>query len=200
MVAVAVGLVYFTYTVFVIPSALLSQRRPEGVQLPVSVAVLHDMVRSEVALQTKDLQGRIFTDPTSGQPFPPVLDIPDNQRLRILVTGGAGFLGSHLVDRLMRQGHSVICMDNFFTGKPHNVRHWRGHPHFQLIEHDVVNPIMLEVDQIYHLACPASPPYYQYNPIKTIKVNTYGTLNALGLAKRVGAKILLASAAEMYEH
>ena len=127
-----------------------------------------------------------------------VPQLPDSQRLRILVTGGAGFVGSHLVDRLMLEGHEVIVIDNFFTGRKKNVVHWVNHPNFQLISHDVVEPIMLEVDQIYHLACPASPPHYQYNPIKTIKTSTMGTLNMLGLAKRVQARILLTSTSEVY--
>ena len=124
--------------------------------------------------------------------------IPESQRKRILVTGGAGFVGSHLVDKLMMQGHEVTVVDNFFTGRKKNVMHWVNHPNFQLISHDVVEPIMLEVDQIYHLACPASPPHYQYNPVKTIKTSTMGTLNMLGLAKRVEARILLTSTSEVY--
>jgi len=127
-----------------------------------------------------------------------VAELPDSKRLRILVTGGAGFVGSHLVDRLMLAGHEVIVVDNFFTGRKKNVIHWVDHPNFQLISHDVVEPIMLEVDQIYHLACPASPPHYQYNPIKTIKTSTMGTINMLGLAKRVHARILLTSTSEVY--
>ena len=127
-----------------------------------------------------------------------VAELPESQRMRILVTGGAGFVGSHLVDKLMMQGHEVIVVDNFFTGRKKNVVHWVNHPNFQLISHDVVEPIMLEVDQIYHLACPASPPHYQYNPVKTIKTSTMGTLNMLGLAKRVDARILLTSTSEVY--
>jgi len=127
-----------------------------------------------------------------------IAELPDSKRLRILVTGGAGFVGSHLVDRLMMAGHEVIVVDNFFTGRKKNVMHWVGHSNFQLISHDVVEPIMLEVDQIYHLACPASPPHYQYNPIKTIKTSTMGTINMLGLAKRVQARILLTSTSEVY--
>jgi len=130
--------------------------------------------------------------------FPPVKTIPEGERLRILVTGGSGFVGSHLVDRLMMAGHQVIVVDNMFTGRKKNVAQWLGHPNFQLIIHDVVEPIMLEVDQIYHLACPASPPHYQYNPIKTIKTSTEGTLNMLGLAKRVQARMLLTSTSEVY--
>lgn len=118
--------------------------------------------------------------------------------MRILVTGGAGFIGSHLVDRLMEAGHEVICLDNYFTGTKRNVLRWMGHPNFELIRHDVTDPIRLEVDQIYHLACPASPVHYQYNPVKTIKTNVMGTLHMLGLAKRVKARFLLASTSEVY--
>jgi UDP-glucuronate decarboxylase len=118
--------------------------------------------------------------------------------MRILVTGGAGFIGSHLIDRLMNAGHEVICLDNFFTGDKKNLLHWHNHPYFELIRHDVTDPIRLEVDQIYHLACPASPVHYQYNPVKTIKTNVLGTLNMLGLAKRVKARFLLASTSEVY--
>jgi UDP-glucuronate decarboxylase len=117
---------------------------------------------------------------------------------RILVTGGAGFIGSHLVEYLLKQEHDLICLDNYFTGTKANLKHLRDHPGLELIRHDVVNPIMLEVDQIYHLACPASPVHYQYNPVKTIKTNVLGTLNMLGLAKRVKARILLASTSEIY--
>lgn len=120
------------------------------------------------------------------------------QKKRILVTGGAGFVGSHLVDRLMLLGHDVICVDNYFTGNKTNVAHWIGHPNFELIRHDVVDPIMLEVDQIYHLACPASPVHYQANPVKTLKTGFLGTYNMLGLAKRVKARILIASTSEIY--
>jgi UDP-glucuronate decarboxylase len=118
--------------------------------------------------------------------------------MRILVTGGAGFIGSHLIDRLMKQGHDVVCLDNFFTGHKRNIRHWLDSPYFELIRHDITEPIRLEVDQIYHLACPASPVHYQYNPVKTIKTNVLGTLNMLGLAKRVNARFLLASTSEVY--
>ncbi|XP_022984049.1 UDP-glucuronic acid decarboxylase 2-like [Cucurbita maxima] len=118
--------------------------------------------------------------------------------LRIVVTGGAGFVGSHLVDRLIERGDSVIVVDNFFTGRKENVMHHFGNPRFELIRHDVVEPLLLEVDQIYHLACPASPVHYKFNPVKTIKTNVVGTLNMLGLAKRVGARFLLTSTSEVY--
>ena len=117
---------------------------------------------------------------------------------RILITGGAGFIGSHLVEYLLRRDHEILCLDNYFTGSKVNLLHLRDYPRLEMIRHDVVNPIMLEVDQVYHLACPASPVHYQYNPVKTIKTNVMGTLNMLGLAKRVKARILLASTSEVY--
>jgi UDP-glucuronate decarboxylase len=118
--------------------------------------------------------------------------------MRILVTGGAGFIGSHLIDRLMAQGHEVVCLDNFYTGHKRNILQWLDSPYFELIRHDITEPIRLEVDRIYHLACPASPVHYQYNPVKTIKTNVMGTLNMLGLAKRIKARFLLASTSEVY--
>ena len=118
--------------------------------------------------------------------------------MRILVTGGAGFIGSHLIDRLMSNNHEVICLDNFYTGSKQNVMSWLNNPRFEIIRHDITEPIRLEVDQVYHLACPASPVHYQYNPIKTVKTNVMGTLNMLGLAKRVKARFLLASTSEVY--
>ena len=115
-----------------------------------------------------------------------------------LVTGGAGFLGSHLIDRLMEAGNEVICLDNYFTGRKVNIARWIGHPRFELIRHDVTEPIKLEVDRIWHLACPASPIHYQFNPVKTAKTSFLGTYNMLGLARRVGARLLLASTSEVY--
>ena len=117
---------------------------------------------------------------------------------RNLVTGGTGFLGSHLIDKLMEAGEEVICIDNYFTGKKENIKKWKGHPNFELIRHDVTEPIQLEVDKIWHLACPASPIHYQLNPIKTSKTSFLGTYNMLGLARRVKAKFLLASTSEVY--
>lgn len=123
---------------------------------------------------------------------------PRVERTRSLVTGGAGFVGSHLCDYLVQRGDHVICLDNFFTGTRENVAHLLDKPNFELIRHDVVNPILLEVDEIYHLACPASPVHYKYNPIKTTKTSFLGTMNMLGLAKRTNAKFLLSSTSEVY--
>jgi len=118
--------------------------------------------------------------------------------MRILVTGGAGFLGSHLCDRLIDQGHEVICLDNFFTGRKSNIAHLIGNQRFELVRHDVIDPFKFEVDRIYNLACPASPPHYQYNPIKTMKTSVMGAINCLGLAKRVKARVFQASTSEVY--
>jgi len=118
--------------------------------------------------------------------------------MRILVTGGAGFIGSHLCERLIGEGNEVLCLDNFFTGRRENIFHLLDNPRFELLRHDVTEPILLEVDQIYNLACPASPVHYQYNPVKTVKTNVMGTINMLGLAKRVRARILQASTSEVY--
>ena len=118
--------------------------------------------------------------------------------MRTLVTGGAGFLGSHLCERLLNDGHEVICLDNFFSGRLANVAHLRNRSGFEVIRHDTVEPILLEVERIFHLACPASPVHYQFNPVKTIKTSVMGTINMLGLAKRVRARILLTSTSEVY--
>ena len=118
--------------------------------------------------------------------------------MRILVTGGAGFIGSHLCERLVEDGNDVICLDNFFTGRKANIAHLVDNRRFEIVRHDVTEPILLEVDQIYNLACPASPVHYQYNPIKTVKTNVMGTINMLGMAKRVRARILQASTSEVY--
>lgn len=116
----------------------------------------------------------------------------------IVVTGGAGFVGSHLCERLISEGHNVICVDNFFTGSKANVRHLAGHRGFELVRHDVVDPIIIECDQVYHLACPASPVHYQRNPVRTIRTAVEGTSNMLNLAREVGARILIASTSEVY--
>ena len=117
---------------------------------------------------------------------------------RILVTGGAGFIGSFLCERLLGEGHEVICVDNFFTGNKKNIRRMMDNYRFELIRHDIIHPVFLEVDQVYHLACPASPVHYQYNPVKTVKTSVMGTINMLGLSKRVKARFLLASTSEVY--
>ena len=117
---------------------------------------------------------------------------------RVLVTGGAGFVGSHLVDALLKRGDEVIVMDNFFTGSQRNLEHLKGNPKFEIIRHDIVTPFLVEIDEVYHLACPASPIHYKFNPVKTIKTNVLGTMNALGLAKRCKAKFLLTSTSEVY--
>ena len=119
-------------------------------------------------------------------------------RKRVLVTGGAGFLGSHLCERLLADGHDVLCVDNFFTGTKDNIAHLLGNPHFELMRHDVTFPLYVEVDEIYNLACPASPIHYQYDPVQTTKTSVHGAINMLGLAKRVKAKILQASTSEVY--
>ncbi len=118
--------------------------------------------------------------------------------MRILITGGAGFLGSHLCDKLLAQGHEVICLDNLFTGSKANIAHLSGNPNFEFVRHDVIDPYKYEVDQIYNLACPASPPHYQYNPIKTTKTSVMGAINCLGLAKRTKARVFQASTSEVY--
>ena len=117
---------------------------------------------------------------------------------KILVTGGAGFVGSHLCEKLLSLGNEVLCLDNFFTGNKENISHLKGNKNFEIIRHDVIHPLFIEVDEIYNLACPASPPHYQFNPIKTMKTSVLGAINMLGLAKRVGAKILQASTSEVY--
>jgi UDP-glucuronate decarboxylase len=119
-------------------------------------------------------------------------------RKRVLVTGGAGFLGSHLCERLLDQGHDVLCVDNYFTGRKDNIAHLIGNPHFEAMRHDVTFPLYVEVDEIYNLACPASPVHYQYDPVQTTKTSVIGAINMLGLAKRIGAKILQASTSEVY--
>jgi UDP-glucuronate decarboxylase len=121
-----------------------------------------------------------------------------NSRKRILVTGGAGFLGSHLCDRLLEDGHEVLCVDNLFTGTKQNVAHLRDHPHFEFLRHDVTFPLFVEVDEIYNLACPASPIHYQHDPVQTTKTSVHGAINMLGLAKRLGCRILQASTSEVY--
>jgi UDP-glucuronate decarboxylase len=121
-----------------------------------------------------------------------------NSRKRILITGGAGFIGSHLCERLLGEGHDILCVDNFYTGTRDNVAHLLANPHFELLRHDITFPLYVEVDEIYNLACPASPVHYQYDPVQTTKTSVHGSINMLDLAKRVGAKILLASTSKVY--
>ncbi len=125
-------------------------------------------------------------------------EVGPNENMRILVTGGAGFIGSHLCELLLAEGGEVVCLDNFFTGRKENILHLMDDKRFELIRHDVIEPILLEVDQIYNLACPASPVHYQYNPVKTVKTSVMGMINMLGMAKRVKARILQASTSEVY--
>ena len=153
------------------------------------------------AINTNKMTYKIKNEPeTANAPHPAPLLCQNNpmKRKRVLVTGGAGFLGSHLCDRLIGLGDEVICLDNFFTGSKTNVAHLLPSPHFEIVRHDIVDPILLEVDQIYNLACPASPVHYQFNPVKTVKTSVMGAINMLGMAKRVRARILQASTSEVY--
>jgi len=190
------GLVALVGVFLVIRSSSVDSEMAHGgaVGLELDKAIARE-VRSQLIKEVQMVQNTM-TD--GGKLWPPVNTLPESKRKRILITGGAGFVGSNLVDRLMMEGHEVIVLDNMFTGRKKNVQHWIGHPSFQMIVGDVVNPLFVEVDQIYNLACPASPPHYQYNPIKTIKTSTEGTLNMLGLAKRIKARILLTSTSEIY--
>lgn len=158
----------------------------------------HSQEKEDISSTIESLKARIKSLEKQSKVYPDVKFLSYQDRKRILVSGGAGFVGSHLVDKLMLQGHEVTVVDNFFTGRKRNVEQWIGHQNFELLNHDVTNHVHIEVDQIYHLASPASPPHYMYNPIKTIKTNTIGTINMLGLAKRVKARLLFASTSEVY--
>jgi len=194
LILVSAGaVILFLLTRLVSISSISEPPRYRNIDSEALERAVAEEVERRVALVNAEIQ-------TSGETkfFPPVQELHTIDRKRILVTGGAGFVGSHLVDNLMRQGHVVYVLDNFFTGRKANIQHWIGHKNFELVHHDVVDPYMIEVDQIYHLACPASPPHYQFNPIKTIKTSVEGTLNMLGLAKRTRARILLTSTSEVY--
>ncbi|XP_077293636.1 UDP-xylose synthase [Arctopsyche grandis] len=189
----------------VIPNDAREQLRLDDFEPQVDKTVNRRMVETDITdladakKKIADLEAKLESlEIRIPKKYPDVKYLNYKLRKRILVTGGAGFVGSHLVDVLMMQGHEVIVVDNFFTGRKRNVEHWLGHENFELIHHDIVNPLFIEVDEIYHLASPASPPHYMFNPVKTIKTNTVGTINMLGLAKRVGAKVLIASTSEVY--
>jgi len=166
-------------------------------KVPRSDDVQLDDAHEKIKLLESKLENLEARLPKSSQ-FPEIKFRTYKDRKRILVTGGAGFVGSHLVDTLMMDGHQVFVADNYFTGSRRNIEQWIGHENFELLHHDIVNPLYIEVDEIYHLASPASPPHYMYNPVKTIKTNTVGTVNMLGLAKRTKARILIASTSEVY--
>uniref|UniRef100_A0A7E4VM78 UDP-glucuronate decarboxylase n=1 Tax=Panagrellus redivivus TaxID=6233 RepID=A0A7E4VM78_PANRE len=193
---VTVGIV-FTFLYYLI-SSLTSPVYPNDVSGQIlSMQQQIEELQHEIGRLHREQSSANLQRPNESN-YPKVKSRNEDHRLRILVTGGTGFVGSHLVDKLMHEGHEVIALDNYFTGRRKNVEHWIGHPNFELVHHDVVNPYYIEVDQIYHLASPASPPHYMYNPVKTIKTNSIGTINLLGLAKRVKAKMLLASTSEVY--
>eukprot|EP01061_Rhynchopus_euleeides_P033543 TRINITY_DN562_c0_g4_i1.p1 TRINITY_DN562_c0_g4~~TRINITY_DN562_c0_g4_i1.p1 ORF type:complete len:404 (+),score=169.49 TRINITY_DN562_c0_g4_i1:145-1356(+) len=151
-----------------------------------------------LAKEIAELKGQIRETQVKNNEFPNVAKVPSSQKKRILITGGAGFVGSNLVDKLMREGQHVIVLDNFFTGRMENIIHWVGHPDFALVEHDVVDKIAFQVDQIYHMASPASPPHYMFDPMKTIRTNTEGTMNMLEIARATGARMLFTSTSEVY--
>ncbi|XP_064456070.1 UDP-glucuronic acid decarboxylase 1-like [Ornithodoros turicata] len=168
-------------------------------QVAVDTGGAKDTILAQMERKLKGLETRIQKlEKNAPKSYPAVRQLDHHEKKRFLVTGGAGFVGSHLVDVLMRQGHQVTVADNFFTGSKRNIEHWVGHENFELIHHDIVNPLYIEVDYIYSLASPASPPHYMLNPVKTIKTNTLGTINMLGLARRVGARILVTSTSEVY--
>ncbi|KHG08310.1 UDP-glucuronic acid decarboxylase 1 [Gossypium arboreum] len=192
---------------FFILQPSLSRLGPTDARSPIRRSFSKDnIVSSDVSVVSDNHDSSAsFSSGTNRAVYGKVGRVPvgiGRRRMRVVVTGGAGFVGSHLVDKLIARGDEVIVLDNFFTGRKDNLVHLFGNPMFELIRHDVVEPILLEVDQIYHLACPASPVHYKYNPVKTIIsfaiTNVMGTLNMLGLAKRVGARFLLTSTSEVY--
>lgn len=156
----------------------VSNAKPDEVSEITDLHEAKNRIR-ELEERLKQIETRLENQ--SAKNYPVVKFLNYKNRKRVLITGGAGFVGSHLVDRLMLAGHEVIVVDNFFTGRKRNVEHWIGHENFELVHHDVVRPLYVEVDEIYHLASPASPPHYMLNPVKTIKTNTLGTINMLGI-------------------
>jgi len=192
------------FTIFLITTTYVqptTKNENNGVTLTHSDNLKIERMQQKIDTLEREISDlRDFTAQSNGRTasFPKVKFKNVLDRKRILVTGGAGFVGSHLVDHLMKDGNEVIALDNFFTGRRRNLEQWTGHPNFELVHHDIVNPYYSEVDQIYHLASPASPPHYMYNAVKTLKTNTLGTINVLGLARRVKARVLLASSSEIY--
>ncbi|XP_018650414.1 putative dtdp-glucose 4-6-dehydratase [Schistosoma mansoni] len=176
----------------------MSSKAREVLVILVTALIYFSVVDCDTCPADNFANALVADQPSCAKKWLPVKQLHWTKKKRILVTGGAGFVGSHLVDKLMQDGHEVIALDNFFTGKRHNIEHWVGHSNFELLHHDVTNPIYVEVDEIYHLASPASPQHYMHNPIRTIKANTLGTLNMLGLARRTNAKFLFASTSEIY--
>ncbi|XP_065643919.1 UDP-glucuronic acid decarboxylase 1 isoform X2 [Hydra vulgaris] len=204
------GRLLLTVFIFILTAFIIVYCIPtlnESSNLTLSFSRFTDNLQTLLLKQVKDLNDKVIKpleerindlEIKNKNKYASVKYLAEKDRKRILITGGAGFVGSHLTDSLLLAGHEVTVVDNFFTGRKSNIEHWIGHENFELINHDVVEPLYIEVDQIYHLASPASPPHYMYNPIKTIKTNTIGTLNMLGLAKRVRARLLLASTSEVY--
>ncbi|XP_067127633.1 UDP-glucuronic acid decarboxylase 1-like [Centruroides vittatus] len=189
----------FLYVVLCTYQHLVDSQVIRETKKPEKTVITLSKEDNSIERKLKELESRVNKlEETAAKSYPKVKTRTYKDRKRILVTGGAGFVGSHLVDKLMFDGHEVTVVDNFFTGSKKNIEHWIGHDNFDVIRHDIVNPLYMEVDQIYHLASPASPPHYMLNPVKTIKTNTLGTINMLGLAKRVGARILTASTSEVY--
>ncbi|XP_024982883.1 UDP-glucuronic acid decarboxylase 1-like isoform X1 [Cynara cardunculus var. scolymus] len=187
IIGILIGSIYFIYQPSLSTLSITDSNNVDEIRrFPRSISITHR--------ETPTLHRRPVDHGAAAKIPAPIT----HRRMRTVVTGGAGFVGSHLVDKLMARGDEVIVLDNFFTGRKENLVHHFENPRFELIRHDVVRPILLEVDQIYHLACPASPVHYKYNPVKTIKTNVMGTLNMLGLAKRIRARFLITSTSEVY--
>eukprot|EP00659_Diplonema_papillatum_P011810 gene11810-18227_t len=183
-----------TVLVYLGTTAMLPKTQQDG---PVRDVVVQERLEAEIhTLKTQLTHKRTAQD--VAKLFPTTAKLDSSKRRNILITGGAGFVGSNLADVLMKEGHRVTVLDNFFTGRLENIIHWVGHPNFNFIEHDVVDRVSLVVDQIYHLASPASPPHYMFDPMKTIRTNTIGTENMLEIARATGARVLFTSTSEVY--